>query len=232
MGGANDDCAYSITQAANGGFAVAGETMSFGAGDRDLLVLKLASDGFLSWARAFGGTNGDAGYSITQTTDGGFAVAGFTESFGAGDRDFLVLKIGADGSYPDCVQDCSPTVMSVNPNTSAPNVGAVYSPSTSTPNLTITTPSPIMTDACEPILELEEGDIFDPWPGITCSPFPGGALFLSSGELPIKIYAADGRLVYSGELKKGENRIELEKGVYLWRTGNMACSYKGKAVIR
>ena len=63
---------------------------------------------------------------------------------------------------------------------------------------------------------------------ITCSPVPRGALFNSPEALAIKIYAADGRLVYSGNLQKGENRIGLDRGVYLWRAGK----HRGKAVIR
>ncbi|MGC8894784.1 MAG: TolB family protein [candidate division WOR-3 bacterium] len=60
------------------------------------------------------------------------------------------------------------------------------------------------------------------------SPLPSGLLFLSHDDLPLRIYSADGHLAYSGELKKGENRISLETGVYFWIAG----PYKGKAVIR
>ncbi len=173
------------------------------------------------FAKTFGGTGGDHFRSIIQTTDGGLAVAGETHSFGAGSDDFLVLKFGPDGSYPYCdyLQDCNPTVMSVNPSTSTPTVGATCSPSTSSPSPTITTPTLTITDVCVPV-ELEERDLSGPWPRITCSPLPGAALFLSHGEVPIKIYSADGRLAYSGNLQKGENRINLETGVYLWNAGN------------
>ena len=44
-------------------------------------------------------------------------------------------------------------------------------------------------------------------------------------------YPADGRLVYAGELKKGENRISLGQGVYMWRAGDHG-EFKGKAVVR
>jgi len=223
FGGAGGDYAYSITQTTDGGFAVAGFTTSFGAGTYDVLVLKLNSNGSLDWARTFGfgGSNFEETHSIIQTTDGGFAVAGYTYSSLSGASDFLVLKLGADGSYPDCVQDCSPTVMSVSPSTSTPI------PTTTTLSLTI-------TDVCAP-LELEERDLSGPWPGITCSPVSGGALFISPGEMPIKIYTADGRLAYSGQLQKGENRISLDEGVYLWTTHNLepvAPNQKGKAIVR
>ncbi|MEO0210425.1 MAG: hypothetical protein ABIN66_01065, partial [candidate division WOR-3 bacterium] len=97
-GGTSGDYAYSITQTSDGGYAVAGRTESFGAGSWDFLVLKLNPDGSLAWARTFGGTIDDYAYSITQTSDGGYAVAGYTTSFGAGNVDFLVLKLNPDGS--------------------------------------------------------------------------------------------------------------------------------------
>ncbi|MEO0257414.1 MAG: hypothetical protein ABIM74_09005, partial [candidate division WOR-3 bacterium] len=98
FGGTNYDWALSITQTSDGGYAVAGETKSFGAGNQDFLVLKLNPDGSLAWARTFGRIGDDWAESITQTSDGGYAVAGATHSFGAGDYDFLVLKLNPDGS--------------------------------------------------------------------------------------------------------------------------------------
>ena len=81
---------------------------------------------------------------------------------------------------------------------------------------------------CVPPVEVKEIDLSGPRPGITCSPVPGGAMFISPYETPINIYAADGRLTYSGKLEKGKNRISLETGVYIWNAGN----FKGKVAIR
>ncbi|MEO0192922.1 MAG: hypothetical protein ABIM46_09095 [candidate division WOR-3 bacterium] len=97
-GGPGSEEAISITQTSDGGYAVAGSTYSFGAGNGDLLVLKLNPDGSLAWARTYGGGSSDWAWSIIQTTDGGYAVAGYTPSFGAGYEDFLVLKLNPDGS--------------------------------------------------------------------------------------------------------------------------------------
>jgi len=55
-----------------------------------------------SWAKAYGGAGGDYAYSIQQTTDGGYIVAGATNSFGAGSSDFWVLKLDSNGDIPDC----------------------------------------------------------------------------------------------------------------------------------
>jgi hypothetical protein len=97
-GGASDDIAYSIQQTADGGYIVAGETESFGAGWYDFWVLKLDALGGVEWQKTYGGANYDVANSVQQTTDGGFIVAGQTNSFGAGLGDFWVLKLGASGN--------------------------------------------------------------------------------------------------------------------------------------
>ncbi len=61
-----------------------GVTGSFGAGGGDVYVVKLDEDGNLQWTRTIGGSVYDEGRSIIQTSDGGYAVAGWTGSFGAG----------------------------------------------------------------------------------------------------------------------------------------------------
>ncbi|MEO0248824.1 MAG: hypothetical protein ABIN58_04645 [candidate division WOR-3 bacterium] len=228
FGGTNHDYAYSITQAADGGLAVAGYTAGFGAGGDDFLVLKLNSSGGLSWAKSFGGASGDRAYYIAQATDGGFAVVGATQSFGAGDVDLLVFKLDQNGNYPGCVQACSPTTTSPSPSSSSISVGADCSPSTSSPSLTVNTPALTMTDVCYPLYEdVEEAD-FGSQPRITCSPVSGGLIFRSEVEAKIEIYSAEGRLTYSDQLQEGDNRIILETGVYLWKAG----AYRGKAIVR
>ncbi|MFC1955407.1 hypothetical protein ACFLWZ_02565 [Chloroflexota bacterium] len=98
FGGSSDDCAYSIQQTADGGYIVAGLTESFGAGDEDFWVVKLTSNGQISWQKAYGGSLKDRAYSVQQTTDGGYIVAGSTDSFGAGSKDYWVVKITSNGS--------------------------------------------------------------------------------------------------------------------------------------
>ena len=98
FGGSDYDVAHSIQQTTDGGYIVAGYTSSFGAGSRDVYILKLNSDGSLAWQKTFGGSNYDVAHSIQQTTDGGYIVAGYTDSFGAGYNDVYVLKLNSDGS--------------------------------------------------------------------------------------------------------------------------------------
>jgi len=99
FGGSSDDFAYSIQQTSDDGYIVAGYTNSFGAGDDDAYVLKLDSAGTLQWQKVFGGSSDDFAYSIQQTSDDGYIVAGYTNSFGAGDySDVYVLKLDSAGT--------------------------------------------------------------------------------------------------------------------------------------
>lgn len=97
-GGSGYDNALSIQQTSDGGFIVAGKSESYGAGDFDCWVLKLDAGGHVMWQKRYGGAGYDAAHSIQQTSDGGFIVAGFTDSYGAGLRDAWILKLDANGN--------------------------------------------------------------------------------------------------------------------------------------
>jgi uncharacterized delta-60 repeat protein len=99
VGGAGNDYVYSMIQTTDGGFALVGGTYSgYGAGYNDAYIIKLTSTGALSWTRTIGGTKDDHAHSIIQTTDGGYIITGYTNSFGAGERDFYIIKLTSDGS--------------------------------------------------------------------------------------------------------------------------------------
>jgi hypothetical protein len=103
-GGLNWDGAYSIQQTTDGGYIVAGDTQSFGAGSLDFWVLKLDADGNVgpafpgTWQKTYGGASSDVAWFIQQTSEGGYVVAGETQSFGAGSYDLWVLKLDVDGN--------------------------------------------------------------------------------------------------------------------------------------
>jgi uncharacterized delta-60 repeat protein len=96
-GGGSYDCARSIQETSDGGYIVAGYSYSFGAGQTDLLVLKLNFDGSIVWQKTYGGTDWEWANAIQETADGGYIVAGRTRSFGVGDYDFWILKLNSDG---------------------------------------------------------------------------------------------------------------------------------------
>ena len=82
----------------DGGYALAGNTYSFGAGNYDVWLVKTDAAGNHLWNKAYGGTNDDGGYSVVQTADGGYAIAGGTASFGAGFYDLWLVKAYEPGA--------------------------------------------------------------------------------------------------------------------------------------
>jgi len=98
FGGIDEDKASSIQPTADGGYVVAGDTSSKGAGNSDAWILKLDIDGSLEWDETFGGDEYDEANSIQQTRDLGYVVAGGTKSNGAGSKDGWVFKLNANGN--------------------------------------------------------------------------------------------------------------------------------------
>jgi len=98
VGGSLNDYSYSIVQTTDGGYVVAGNTGSYGAGGNDVYIIKLDNMGNVSWTRTVGGSSNDYGSSIVQTTDGGFVVAGITNSYGAGNQDVYIIKLDNTGN--------------------------------------------------------------------------------------------------------------------------------------
>ncbi len=98
FGGKKWDSAQCMIQTRDGGYAVAGYTSSFGAGFFDAWVFKLDDSGNVEWQRTYGGMGYDSAQCIVQTGNGGYAVAGYTSSFGAAGSNFWVLKLDGGGN--------------------------------------------------------------------------------------------------------------------------------------
>jgi len=99
-GGAGDDVAYSLVETFDGGYAIAGQTNSFGDKDVDVLLVKTNAYGNMEWNRTYGGADFEGAYSLVQLSDGGFALAGYSYMFAFGDRfnEGLLVKTDFDGN--------------------------------------------------------------------------------------------------------------------------------------
>jgi len=80
-GGTGYDEAFSVIQTNDGGFVFVGTISSFGAGGEDIYFVRTDTKGEVMWSRTYGGDVWDRASSVEQTSDGGYIIAGFTESF-------------------------------------------------------------------------------------------------------------------------------------------------------
>lgn len=96
-GGIYPENAYAVQETEDGGFIIAGDTWSMGNGNTDFLVMKIDRDGGEIWRRSFGGEKFERAYALRRTADGNYVVAGYTSSYGAGDKDGMVVKFSPDG---------------------------------------------------------------------------------------------------------------------------------------
>jgi hypothetical protein len=110
---AGDDVAYAMTPIdSENSTMLAGYTTSFGAGGSDVWLVKVTNtliflDGFpepwfyrdrVDWSETYGGVQDDGAKSVIQAVDGGYVIAGYTESYGAGGFDIYLIKVDSEGN--------------------------------------------------------------------------------------------------------------------------------------
>ncbi|SFZ89724.1 hypothetical protein SAMN05428642_101525 [Flaviramulus basaltis] len=111
LGGTKNESAQAICKTPDGGYAILGYTQSIDGDIEtktnesfDYWLLKFDSNNQLQWQKTYGGTNDDRGSDIIQTSDGGFAIIGFTKSNNndvtenAGSSDFWLAKLDNAGN--------------------------------------------------------------------------------------------------------------------------------------
>lgn len=97
FGGGGYDALNYISHTSDSGFIVTGRSTSFGGGDEDLYLVKTDASGNPLWMHTYGGSSWDEGYCVQETSDGGYVIVGYSDSFGGGEEDIWLLKTDADG---------------------------------------------------------------------------------------------------------------------------------------
>lgn len=97
-GGQGGQDGWRITETPDGGYLVAGNTIENANGPVDIFVFKTDADGNLLWSKNFGGQGEEYTLGLCHGSDGGYVICGSTTSFGAGDEDAYLLKIGENGN--------------------------------------------------------------------------------------------------------------------------------------
>jgi hypothetical protein len=96
-GGTDWDFGNSIEQTKDGGYIICGSTYSYGQGDEDYYLIKTDAKGDTLWTKTYGGNQRDEGKSAIQTSDGGYALTGYSLSLGDTLGDFYTVKTNATG---------------------------------------------------------------------------------------------------------------------------------------
>ncbi|MCU0861106.1 MAG: M50 family metallopeptidase [Methanomassiliicoccales archaeon] len=96
-GGESWDYIYGVVRVSEGGYILAGATMTYTIGDFDLWLVRVDDEGNEIWNRSYGTTYRDAAFSVIQTSDGGFAATGYTGSANNGE-DVWLVKVDSDGN--------------------------------------------------------------------------------------------------------------------------------------
>jgi hypothetical protein len=100
-GGTGDDIAYSVVVTSDGGYAMAGVTITntVSSSFQYFLLVKTDVQGNMEWNKTYG-EGGERAWSLVATSDGGYAIAGETSSYGAGSDDFWLVKTDENGMIP------------------------------------------------------------------------------------------------------------------------------------
>ncbi len=98
IGAGPADYGLHVTTTSDGGYILTGFLSGLGWGAADISLVKTDANGNIQWYKIYGGAGDDWGDYVTQTSDGGYLVTGYTSSYGAGGADVYMLKTDANGT--------------------------------------------------------------------------------------------------------------------------------------
>ncbi|UCG69137.1 MAG: hypothetical protein JSV09_15355, partial [Thermoplasmata archaeon] len=97
FGGGGSDIGRSVQQTSDGGYIIAGQK-NVAVFNYDAWLIKTDENGTEEWNKTFGGSSADYGFSVQQTSDGGYIIAGQTFSFSVGSYDAWLIKTDENGN--------------------------------------------------------------------------------------------------------------------------------------
>ncbi len=86
-----------VLPTADGGYLIGGYTTNNTLNDCDVLLIKSDGAGNEQWRKTFGGSKPDFPYHMLQAADGNYFLVGYSQSYGGGDYDILLIKVNSSG---------------------------------------------------------------------------------------------------------------------------------------
>ncbi len=226
------EIAYDVTPASDKGYFLLANTGFYGKGSHDILLIKADSTGKKIWAKTYGSNGDDDVWLFQQSTDGGFMMAAVTNSFGAGQSDFYLVKTDSLGMSACNVTSPDPfdttTVLQTKSGTTIISGGVGTTVSSTSMNA-----NSITTDWCMVgINEAGKKDEIKIYP----NPSSDGKFILTGikSSLQIKVYNILGENIFSTTLNSNKETINLPKqnGIYFYKiTGSENEIGAGKIII-
>jgi hypothetical protein len=239
IGGTGGDYGYQIIQTKDKGYAIAGQTYSYGNNtDGDLYAIKLDSLGTLQWTRAIGGTGTEYANCIMQTKDGGYALGGGANTNTNGKAYFV--KMDAMGNT--CTPSDSGGVVGSGGSITSVDSGRInHGVKITSKNEGVLSSGGSQTDLCAVYASVD--NVKTTTSSVQVYPNPGNGKFTIqwsavSGQWSVEVYNILGEKVYSSNYALTTNHYSLDlsscpSGVYFYRVianiGNIIG--EGKLVI-
>ena len=232
-GGAGYDYGQYVQQTTDGGYIIAGYTNTCDTCNNNVCLIKTDAVGNLIWSNINGGNGDDEGNYVVQTTSGGFAAGGFTNSFGSGDYDFYLIKSDADGN--SCNQLNSTYLMKTPKTKQTVQTMQLYTTNTSTHYVATKVDSGITsTTIC---YQAGIKSFNESLPSIRIFPNPNNGHFtlqIISTEDPVVVSIQNnlGETVYTGLTKTKEIDLQnLPSGLYFIKAQFSDKTYSEKIIL-
>ncbi|MBI3502509.1 MAG: T9SS type A sorting domain-containing protein [Bacteroidetes bacterium] len=225
FGGTDGDYSNCVHQTSDGGYILVGKTVSFGNGDEDCYLIKTTSNGNLLWSKLYGDSDEDAGTFVQQTADGGYAILGAFDYWGAGSLPKIYFiktdslgHSGCNEGNPNTIE-LSPATIVTNPSTLVSSGGII------TNRPTLTSDGGTVTTLCF-ANGINDFQTSKPEINIFPNPFSTSATIQVNGnrstviDSEFKIYDVFGKEVKKFQVSSSKFQVErgnLSSGIYFYK---------------